>query len=247
MAPDNVITNLENAGIKVSDVDRELLGATDEEKEDLARILKAKREQAKKGKSLTEALADENKDQSKYEDDDDYGRDKSIRDPQGRAERQQKEFEEGLERGNTVKRVLHYTYSSKTSPIEKQFIKEEYKGVCQICGREPIRKYKGDVYFEAINIVSTAHLDKQLLNNIDTGWNTLCLCPNCAAEYRYCAKNLDTFEDQIEHTIVEPKKNEYITIQIKLKGKSTNIKFTPRHFIALKSAFKVYKEYEIKN
>lgn len=75
----------------------------------------------------------------------------------------------------------------------------------------------------------------------------MCLCPNCAAEYRYCAKNLDTFEDQIEHTIVEPKKNEYITIQIKLKGKSTNIKFTPRHFIALQSAFKVYKEYEIKN
>lgn len=241
MAPDNVITNLENAGIKVSDVDRELLGATDEEKEALARFLKAQREQAKKGKSLTEALADENKDQSEYEDDDDYGRDKSIRDPQGRAERQQKEFEEGLERGNAIKRVLHYTYSSKTSPIEKQFIKEEYKGVCQICGREPIRKYKGDVYFEAINIISTAHLDKQLLNNIAAGWNTLCLCPNCAAEYRYCAKNLDTFEEQVEQTVVEPRKGDDVTISIQLKGKPTQIKFTPRHFIALQSAFKVYK------
>lgn len=247
MAPDNVITNLENAGIKVSDVDKELLGATDEEKEDMARFLKTRREQTKKGKTLTEALEDENKDQLDYEEDDGYGRDRSVRNPQGRAERQQKDFEEGLERENTVKRVLQYTYSSKTSPIEKQFIKEEYKGVCQICGRDPIRKYKGDVYFEAINIISTAHLDKQLLNNIDAGWNTLCLCPNCAAEYRYCAKNLDTFEDQVEHTIVEPKKNEYITIQIKLKGQPTNIKFTPRHFIALKSAFKVYKEYETKN
>lgn len=248
-APDNVITNLENAGIEVSDVDKELLGATDEEKEAMTRFLKAQREQSKRGKSLTltEALDDESKPQSIYYEEEDYERDISVKNPSARAKKLQEDFEAGLEKSNIRKPVLKYTYDSKTSMFEKQFVKEQYRGKCQICGREPIRKYNGDIYFEAINIINTDNLNKQLLNNIHTGWNTLCLCPICAVEYRYCAKNLDTFEDQVEHTFVEPSKNEHLLIQIQLKGKPAQISFTPKHFIALKSAFKVYKEYEDKN
>lgn len=245
-APDNVITNLENAGIKVSAVDKELLGATDEEKAAMSRFLKTQREQSKKGKSLTEALADENKDQCDYEEEDD-DRDRSIRNPKGRAERQQKDFEAGLKKQVTAKPVWTYTYSNRTSSEEKYFLREQYKGKCQICGCDPIRKYNGDIYFEAINVVSTANLDSKLLNDLGAGWNTLCLCPTCAAEYRYCAKNLDTFEEQVEKTFVEPNNSNYLSIQIQLKGKPVDIRFTPRHFIALKSAFKVYKEHENKN
>ena len=102
------------------------------------------------------------------------------------------------------------------------------------------------MYFEAINIVSTSNLDKALLNNIDAGWNTLCLCPTCAAEYRYCSKNLNDFERQVENNDVEANKNEHIIIEIELKGEKTNVKFTPRHFLALKSAFSVYKKHEKK-
>lgn len=243
-APDNIITNLENAGIKVSDVDKELLGATDDEKAALARFLKAQREQSKKGKSLTDALAEENKDQVAFEEDDDYGRDIGVKNPQGRAEKLQKDFEEGLERKVIAKPVLTYTFSDKTSNIEKQFVREQYKGRCQLCGREPIRKYNGDIYFEAINIISTAHLDPELLNDVSKGWNTLCLCPTCAAEYRYCSKNLDGFEKQVDTTVVKSGQSDYIPIQIILKGVSTQIRFTPKHFIALKTAFNVYRKHD---
>lgn len=70
----------------------------------------------------------------------------------------------------------------------------------------------------------------------------LCLCPNCAAEYRYCAKDLSDLEAQVEDT--ENRKNEYIEIYITLKGVRTKIMFTPRHFLALQTAFRVFKEYE---
>lgn len=98
---------------------------------------------------------------------------------------------------------------------------EQYKGQCQICRREPIRKHNGDIYFEAINIISTANLDRSLLNNVDAGWNTLCLCPTCAAEYRYCSKNLDGFEKQVEDINVQAGMNEHILLEIELKSQST--------------------------
>lgn len=243
-APDDIATILEKAGFSVSAADEEWFRQSDEMKAEILRMLREQKE--RKRLTLTEALGEENKEQAEYDDDDDYGRDISVKNPSARAKKQQEDFEEGLEKRPSIKHVMRYTYSSKTSVLEKQFIREQYKGKCQLCGREPIRKHKGDIYFEAINIVSTANLDKSLLNNVDAGWNTLCLCPTCAAEYRYCSKNLDNFENQVETIRVEAGSNEYVFLEIELKSQKIKIRFTPRHFIALKAAFKVYKEHEDK-
>ena len=83
------------------------------------------------------------------------------------------------------------------------------------------------------------------MNNIDAGWNTLSLCPNCAAEYMYCSKNLSSLEEQIETIEIEPRTTQSVNLNIELKGRTTIITFTPRHFIALKAAFKVFKEKEL--
>lgn len=243
-APDDIATILEKAGVPVSAADEEWFRQSDEVKAEILRMLREQKE--RKRMSLTEALEEENKEQSEYQEDDDYGRDISVKNPSARAKKQQEDFEEGLEKRVIVKHVMKYTYSSKTSMFEKQFMREQYRGKCQICDREPIRKYNGDIYFEAINIISTANLDRSLLNNVDAGWNTLCLCPTCAAEYRYCSKNLDNFENQVENSRVEAGSNELISIEIELKSQKVKIEFTPRHFIALQSAFKVYKEHENK-
>lgn len=241
-APDDIATILEKAGVSVSAADEEWFRQSDEVKAEILRMLREQKE--RKRLSLTEALGEENREQAEYNEDDDYGRDISIKNPSARAKKQQDDFEKGLEKRTNIKHVMKYTYSSKTSNFEKQFIREQYKGKCQICGREPIRKHNGDIYFEAINIISTANLDRNLLNNVDAGWNTLCLCPICAAEYRYCSKNLDRFEEQVEDTNVQAGKNEHILLEIELKSQSTKIMFTPKHFIALKAAFKVYKEHD---
>lgn len=244
-APDEITSILEKAGVTMSETDKELLTLPEDEKAEILRLLKDRRAERKR-KSLAEALREENKVQSEYDEEDDYEGARGVKNPAGRMKKQQEEFEAGVNKKSEKKYILRYTYNTKPSLMEKQFIREQYKGKCQICGRDPIRKYNGDIYFEAINVISTANLENKLLNNIDTGWNTLCLCPTCAAEYRYCSKNLDSFEEQVERTVVEADKNDYIAIKIELKGKETVIHFTPRHFIALQAAFKVYKKQENK-
>lgn len=242
-APDDITSILEKAGVSVSAADEEWFRQSDEVKSEILQLLRERRTANKKGLSLEEALREENKIQTEYEDDDDYGRDISIKNPSARVKKQQEDFEAGLKKRISVKPVLKYTFNNRTSIIEKQFVREQYKGRCQICKREPIRMHNGDIYFEAINIISTANLDRSLLNNVDAGWNTLCLCPNCAAEYRYCSKNLDRFEEQVDATNVQAGMNDYISLEIELKSQSTKIMFTPKHFIALKAAFNVYKEH----
>ena len=81
-------------------------------------------------------------------------------------------------------------------------------------------------------------------SSLDAGWNTLCLCPNCAAECKYCAKDLSNLETQVESTRIEDQKNEYVDLFITLKGVRTKIMFTPKHFLALQTAYRVLKAHE---
>lgn len=82
------------------------------------------------------------------------------------------------------------SFSSRPSNKEERiFLEQEYDGHCQICLKQ-IRKYNGEHYFEAINIIKFSKLPERLANSGKYGWNSLCLCPNCAAEYNYCSKKI---------------------------------------------------------
>lgn len=246
-APNDIAAILENNGYKLSTADEMFFNASESEKQEFIKFLESKRNRKRDTMNLSDALASETKEQTAYEEYDDYGRDISIKNVSTRQQKQQEDFEKGLTVTSSRKQVWHYTYSSTSGKQEKQFISEQYHGKCQICGRPAIRKFNGEQYFEAINVINTANLDPKYLNTLDAGWNTLCLCPNCAAEYRYCSKDLSDLESQVEKTTIEDRKNEYIEIIITLKGSLTKILFTPRHFLALKTAFKVFKEHEDEN
>lgn len=243
-APNDIVALLKKAGVKMSSTDEMFLNASEEEKQEFLKFLESKRSRKNETLNLSEALEAENKDQLPYEEDDDYGRDISIKNVTKRQQKQQQEFEEGLTVEPSRKQVWHYTYLSTNGKLEKQFISEQYHGKCQICGRSAIRKFNGQPYFEAINVINTANLDPKYQSSLDAGWNTLCLCPNCAAEYRYCAKDLSDLETQVENTQIENRKNEYIEIYITLNCVRTKIMFTPRHFLALQTAFRVFKAHE---
>ena len=243
-APNDIVALLKKAGVKMSSTDEMFLTASEEEKQEFLKFLECKRSRKSETLNFSEALEAENKDQLPYEEDDDYGRDISIKNVTKRQQKQQQDFEEGLTVAPSRKQVWHYTYLSTNGKLEKQFISEQYHGKCQICGRSAIRKFNGQPYFEAINVINTSNLDPKYQSSLDAGWNTLCLCPNCAAEYRYCAKDLSDLEKQVENTQIENRKNEYIEIYITLKGVRTKIMFTPRHFLALQTAFRVFKAHE---
>lgn len=132
--------------------------------------------------------------------------------------------------------------SQKSNDEERRFLAQEYDGFCQMCLKR-IVKWNGDYYFEAINIVGFDELPEKLERTNKYGWNSLCLCPTCAAEYRYCSKKISSMADQIEATEVIPGSEDAIVIDIEIpEGRKRSIRYSPRHFLALKEALKVFAE-----
>ena len=152
-----------------------------------------------------------------------------------------KEFAETLENKFTITRSLSFGRRESTKE-EKEFLSAQYNGVCQICGKY-ITNHKGEPYFEAINIIRTSDLDDRIRPSLRRGWNSLCLCPNCAAEYKYCSKKISTLYEQVQNTRVMAGSDEPVQITIELPmGEKKQIRYTPQHFIALQSAFKIFGE-----
>ena len=92
-------------------------------------------------------------------------------------------------------------------------------------------------------IIKFNDMPEQLQATGKFGWNSLCLCPNCAAEYNYCSKRISTIYDQIMKTEVEPDSDDPIAINIEIpQGKKRTIKYSPRHFLALKRALNTFPD-----
>lgn len=161
-----------------------------------------------------------------------------------RSEKLEKELIESLNEDTKIARGLHYTRSNCDSNEVKVFLNEQYRGFCQICQKR-IQKWNGENYFEAINIIKPHKLYDNLANSMGLGWNTLALCPNCAAEYNYCSKKISTFYEQVMSQEVVPDSEDPIEIYVEIpEGKERRIVYTPRHFLALKKAFEVFAEEE---
>lgn len=242
--PDNLVATLESSGAKLSETDRELLalfgGMSEEEKKEL--IAKRKEDQKRREKmSFNQALSAENRGQRDYEEDDDFEPNHRVKNPTSREKKLEEDFKAGLVEIVKPSLKWHYTYSHTVNPQEKEFVKNQYHGVCQICNRPPIRKANGAIYFEAVNIIQTSKLEDKLLNNLEAGWNTLSLCPHCAARYRYSQKDMNNLKSQVE-SIVIGSEDQVFYIAIQLENAEEKIRFTPKHLIALKAAFAVFKD-----
>lgn len=158
-----------------------------------------------------------------------------------REENLDKELARSLDNYISVAKGLTFSRHSSNKE-ERLFLDQEYGGKCQICFKQ-INKYNGEHYFEAINIIKFNKLPERLENSSYLGWNSLSLCPNCAAEYNYSSKKISTIYSQVMSKDVEPDSEETIDINIEIPmGKSRRIHYSPRHFIALKEAFKIFAQ-----
>jgi len=121
---------------------------------------------------------------------------------------------------------------------EREHLEADYKGECQIC-KEKIISFNGKRIFHAINIIDSSDLPASLANTFSLCWNSICLCPNCAAKYKHCAKNMDRFEEQVISAVIIEGDGRKIPVSIQLDGKECRISYTPRHLLALKTAIKL--------
>ena len=149
------------------------------------------------------------------------------------------EFRQSMDLQTFLKRGFHFTAQS-CNDEERAFLEAEYGGYCQICGQR-IRRYDGKPYFEAVRIIKRSEADDRMVGTMALGWNTLCLCPNCAAKYNYSAKKMSGMYEQVMDKDIEAGSDEPISIDIEIDGKQAEIHYSPRHFMAVKKAFKLMK------
>ena len=156
-----------------------------------------------------------------------------------REKKLEDELNASLQEHVSVTRGAYFT-RKECSTEERSFLQEQYGGYCQMCTKKII-KWNGESYFEAINIIKPSTMFDNLANSLGMGWNSLSLCPNCAAEYNYCSKKISTIYDQVMNTEVEPDSEDPIEIIVEIpEGKERAIKYTARHFLAMKKAFEIF-------
>lgn len=122
------------------------------------------------------------------------------------------------------KKVPTKKWESKNNEV-RIFLKEEYKGRCQICNYT-FPKRNSQPYFEGLYLVSQTRA-----RWIDNRGNVLCLCANCCAKFKQGSIGAEDILEQIEKEV--EKSNPVLHIQ--LCGEDVNIRFSKNHIIHLQT------------
>ena len=213
-------------------------------KEKQAELLKAAKDAEKLKNNETfsplDAFEKENK-EYKGNTDDQSNEISPIQNKARREKKLEEEFVLGLKTPLQINKRLKYTCLTASND-EKRVVYSFYSGKCQMCDKRII-KHDNKAHFHAINIISTTLLDEKYNSTLKSGWNTISLCPNCAAEYRYSGgKNISVLIDQLNEIEIEQDNDNFIEMHILLNGKDRVIKFSPKHLLALQVVLRKSKE-----
>ena len=127
---------------------------------------------------------------------------------------------------------------SESTKEEKNLLKNWYYGKCQMCDTK-ITGYNLVPHFVAKNIINTQHLSTDIRQTTNLAWNSLCLCPNCAAKYDVCSRDLNGLYEQIINQEVIEGDDDPIILTITLDNKIQQIHYVPKHFLALKKVLQL--------
>lgn len=156
-------------------------------------------------------------------------------------ERRQSKIHEEIAEEKAPQKKTTVTRKTAVNQEEKTFVGTEYSGRCQICDKVIFKK-DGTRHFVAINLLDTGHLREEYLQGLSTGWNTLCLCPNCAAEYKYGAVSFFDFEEKVKDITIDKHYRDFYEFAIQMQGEEKILRYTPRHMISLQTALKFFAE-----
>ena len=121
---------------------------------------------------------------------------------------------------------------------ERSLLRNWYQGKCQMCNTVIIG-YNQSPHFIAKNVINTQHLSASNRQTTHLAWNSLCLCPNCAAKYDVCSRDLNGLFEQIMQTEIIEGDPERIALSIELDGKRQEIRYVAKHFLALKKVMQL--------
>lgn len=215
---------------------------SEEDYQMLCRIKDAEKRRKEKemSGSIDDLLSNMSPEGVQYDDEDEFGDGHgAVRNASKRATNIEKTFRADAVPSNISRLIRLMSSVSSSNKEEKRRLEIYYKGHCQMCNTK-IRAYNGDSVFIAQNILPSNMLPDGVSNTEHLAWNSLCLCPNCAAKYLRCAKNITSLKSQIENTDLEDDDDVYLRIE--LDGNEQLIKFVQKHFIDLKTVLPIVDE-----
>lgn len=151
------------------------------------------------------------------------------------------QFDQAIEQpaSRSTRIVASYSADNKT---ERTQLSHWYHGSCQICGTRILGR-NGKPIFTASNIIQTNLLDDNVRSTMGSCWNTLSLCPNCAAKLRRCANDISTLPNQIRDAKIIDRDEDPFFFDIVLAEEPAKIRLVPKHVLAMQTCLERLEEY----
>ncbi len=192
-------------------------------------------------KSPTELLNNQTKRTKILDNEDDFSSDGAVNNVSKRSDNIELTFKNTLKMKPRDRKI--FSKVSESSKEERSVLKSWYQGKCQMCNTS-IVGHNGLPYFVAKNIINTQDISDFIKPSISLGWNSLCLCPNCAAKYTVCSRDISGLLQQIIDAKVIEGNAERIILTIELDDNHQKIYYVPKHFLALQKIFELLEKIE---
>ena len=149
------------------------------------------------------------------------------------AELKEAPDQEYVEKVRSV-RTTRSEIDPKTS-LSTEYMNDDGQVICQICQEEMPFKYRGNYYFDAVEMLKgyfTKEYEAQFL----------ALCPECSPKYRTFVKQVPEAMDALKKQLMASDDTGGFEVPLKLGGTDTSLRFVERHWLDIRAILSFYKD-----
>ena len=149
------------------------------------------------------------------------------------AELKEAPDQEYVEKVRSV-RTTRSEIDPKTS-LSTEYMNDDGQVICQICQEEMPFKYRGNYYFDAVEMLKgyfTKEYEAQFL----------ALCPECSPKYRTFVKQVPEAMDALKKQLMASDDTEGFEVPLKLGGTDASLRFVERHWLDIRAILSFYKD-----
>ena len=119
--------------------------------------------------------------------------------------------------------------------LSAQYTNDDDQVVCQICQEEMPFKYRGNYYFDAVEMLKgyfTKEYEAQFL----------ALCPECSPKYRTFVKQVPEAMDALKKQLMDSDDAGSFEVPLKLGDTNTSLRFVENHWLDIKAILSFYED-----
>ncbi|MDE0689289.1 MAG: hypothetical protein OXI61_14060 [Candidatus Poribacteria bacterium] len=122
----------------------------------------------------------------------------------------------------------------KTS-LNTKYMNDDGQVICQICQEEMPFKYRGNYYFDAVEMLKgyfTKEYEAQFL----------ALCPECSSKYKTFVKQVPEAMEALRKQLMDSEEASGFEVPLKLGDTDTSLRFVESHWLDIKTVLSFYED-----